>query len=157
MAFAGGAGLRDLGRRMNIPAGTVLARAKREGWSRQIQEVKALVSSSPSAITPLRAVSESLADAGAQTRAMLSQALIHAAGQARKTKHPLERAKQIQAVTNAAAKVHGWETKVKVSGSIEHVLTADERARRLEQIIEKRAKAREINCQKAPRTLPDAP
>jgi hypothetical protein len=45
---------------------------------------------------------------GRQTRAMLAQGLLHAAGQARRTKHPLARARAIKAVTEAAATVHGW-------------------------------------------------
>ena len=86
------------------------------------------------------------ADADAKTRALLSQALIHAAGQTRKTKHPLERAKQIQAVTNAAAKLHSWETvKGEVSGTMRHVIASEEAARRLEIIRERRAKARVID------------
>ena len=36
-AYASGIGLREIARNMGIPEGTVLARAKREGWTRQIQ------------------------------------------------------------------------------------------------------------------------
>jgi hypothetical protein len=32
-AYASGIGLRELARNMGIPAGTILSRAKREGWS----------------------------------------------------------------------------------------------------------------------------
>ena len=39
-AYAAGAGLRELARNMGIPAGTVLARAKREGWTQQIAQAK---------------------------------------------------------------------------------------------------------------------
>ena len=40
---------------MEIPEGTVLARAKREGWTRQIQEAKAVAPSLQSnAITPMQ-------------------------------------------------------------------------------------------------------
>ena len=39
-AYASGIGLRQLARNMNIPAGTVLARSKREGWTRQIAQAK---------------------------------------------------------------------------------------------------------------------
>jgi len=39
-AFASGIGLRELARNMGIPAGTVLARSKREGWTRQIAQAK---------------------------------------------------------------------------------------------------------------------
>ena len=41
-ARASGIGLREIARNMNIPEGTVLARAKREGWTREIQNAKAL-------------------------------------------------------------------------------------------------------------------
>jgi hypothetical protein len=41
-AIASGIGLREIARNMNIPEGTVLARAKREGWTQQIQSAKAL-------------------------------------------------------------------------------------------------------------------
>ncbi|MGA3169495.1 MAG: hypothetical protein ABSE62_00635 [Chthoniobacteraceae bacterium] len=43
---------------------------------------------------------------GRQTRAMLAQALNRAAGQARRTKHPLARARHIRDVASAAAIVH---------------------------------------------------
>jgi len=149
VAFAAGAGLRDLGRRMNIPAGTVLARAKREGWSRQVEQAKALVPAAAGTVSPFDAVNASLAEASTQTRAMLAQALLHAAGQARKTKHPLERSRQIRNVAAASAQVHGWESKtsVKVSGTVQHVLSAEERARRLQRIIEQRARAKVIDNQ----------
>ena len=42
-AYATGSiGLREIARNMDIPEGTVLARAKREGWTREIQNAKAL-------------------------------------------------------------------------------------------------------------------
>ena len=39
-AYASGIGLRQLARNMDIPAGTVLARSKREGWTQQIAQAK---------------------------------------------------------------------------------------------------------------------
>ena len=39
-AYAGGIGLREIARNMGIPAGTVLARSKREGWTQQIAQAK---------------------------------------------------------------------------------------------------------------------
>ena len=39
-AYASGIGLRQLARNMNIPAGTVLARSKREEWTQQIAGAK---------------------------------------------------------------------------------------------------------------------
>jgi uncharacterized protein YjcR len=41
-AYASGIGLREIARNMNIPEGTVLARAKREGWSKQSSDAKSL-------------------------------------------------------------------------------------------------------------------
>ncbi len=42
-AYASGIGLREIARNMGIAAGTVLARAKREGWTRQIRAARAIV------------------------------------------------------------------------------------------------------------------
>jgi hypothetical protein len=57
-AYAGGIGLREIARNMNIPEGTVLARAKREGWTRQIQNAKALAKREDESpvVTPMEAV-----------------------------------------------------------------------------------------------------
>jgi len=51
---------------MNISEGTVLARAKREGWTREIQNAKALVKRENSAltVTPVEAVAATLAERG---------------------------------------------------------------------------------------------
>jgi len=52
-AYASGLGLREIARNMNIPQGTVLARAKRGGWTQQIQAAKqALALTQSNAITP---------------------------------------------------------------------------------------------------------
>jgi hypothetical protein len=61
-AYASGIPLRELARNMGIPAGTILARAKREGWTREIQNAKALAKredASP-AVTPVQAVAASM-------------------------------------------------------------------------------------------------
>jgi len=39
-AYASGLGLREIARNMGIPAGTVLARSKREGWTQQVAQAK---------------------------------------------------------------------------------------------------------------------
>jgi hypothetical protein len=46
---ASGIGLREIARNMNIPEGTVLAHAKRERWTREIQNAKALAKREDSA------------------------------------------------------------------------------------------------------------
>ena len=40
IAYASGLGLREIARNMGIPAGTVLARSKREGWTQQVAQAK---------------------------------------------------------------------------------------------------------------------
>ncbi|HJW39060.1 MAG TPA: hypothetical protein VJ420_10625 [Candidatus Udaeobacter sp.] len=56
-AYASGIGLREIARNMAIPEGTVLARAKREAWTREIQNAKALAKREDAALaTPVEAV-----------------------------------------------------------------------------------------------------
>jgi hypothetical protein len=59
---ASGIGLREIARNMSIPEGTVLAHAKREGWTREIQNAKTLVkrADAPLAVTPVEAVAMSM-------------------------------------------------------------------------------------------------
>ena len=59
-AFAAGIGLRELARQLGIPAGTVLARAKRENWSGHIKQATTLV--------PIERQSETMSVAQAVTQ-----------------------------------------------------------------------------------------
>jgi hypothetical protein len=65
-AYASGIGLREIARNMGIPAGTVLARAKREGWTREIQNAKALAKREDASLTvaPLQAAAMSMQQRG---------------------------------------------------------------------------------------------
>lgn len=65
-AYASGIGLREIARNMSIPEGTVLARAKREGWTQQIQSIKALAKREDvsTAVTPFQAASASMQQRG---------------------------------------------------------------------------------------------
>lgn len=65
-AYASGIGLREIARNMGIPEGTVLSRAKREGWTQQIQSAKALAKREDSAlaVTPVEAVAMSMQQRG---------------------------------------------------------------------------------------------
>jgi hypothetical protein len=65
-AHASGIGSREIARNMSIPEGTVLARAKREGWTREIQSAKALVKRDDArlAVTPVEAVAMSMQQRG---------------------------------------------------------------------------------------------
>src|SRR5262249_5558783 len=57
---------RELARQMGIPEGTILARAKREGWTREIQNSNTLVKreDTPLAVTPVEAVAMSMQKRG---------------------------------------------------------------------------------------------
>ena len=65
-AYASGIALREIARNMSIPAGTVLARAKREGWSQQRENAKALAKrdDAAKAITPFEAASATMQQRG---------------------------------------------------------------------------------------------
>ena len=65
-AFASGIALREIARNMSIRPGTILSRAKREGWTREIQSAKALVKRQDSAlsVSPAQAVAMTLAQRG---------------------------------------------------------------------------------------------
>jgi hypothetical protein len=68
-AYASGIGLRELARNAGIPAGTVLAHAKREGWTAQIRDARMLATrphqphQSP-AVTPMQAAALSMHERG---------------------------------------------------------------------------------------------
>jgi hypothetical protein len=65
-AYASGIGLREIARNMGIPAGTVLARAKREGWSQHVNNAKALAKRDDAAkvVTPFEAASATMQQRG---------------------------------------------------------------------------------------------
>jgi hypothetical protein len=61
-ALAAGIGQREIARNMDVPEGTVLAHAKRHGWTREIQNAKALSTrgDTSTAVTPLEAVTATI-------------------------------------------------------------------------------------------------
>jgi hypothetical protein len=65
-AFASGIGLREIARNMGIAEGTVLAHAKREAWTRRIQNSRALAKrdDAPLAVNPVEAAAISLKQRG---------------------------------------------------------------------------------------------
>ena len=83
MGYVSGIGLREIARKMNIPEGTVLAHAKRHGWTQQIQVATQQQSD---AITPVQSVPQSsaaiLSERKERTRLGLSRYAAEAAEQA---------------------------------------------------------------------------
>jgi hypothetical protein len=86
-AYASGIGLREIARNMNIPEGTVLAHAKRHGWTQQIQvATRDLAVMQSDAIAPVQSVPLSvaaiLAERKERTKLGLSKFTAEAAEQA---------------------------------------------------------------------------
>jgi len=64
-AYASGIGLRETARNMGISSGTILSRAKREGWTREIHSAKALAKREDApVVTPLKAVAMTMQQRG---------------------------------------------------------------------------------------------
>ena len=62
-------GLREIARKMNVAQGTVLARAKREGWTQQIKAAKqAAALPQSNAITPLQSIAAVMQERGERYR-----------------------------------------------------------------------------------------
>jgi uncharacterized protein YjcR len=67
--YAAGTGLRELARKMNVAEGTVLARAKREGWTQQIEAAKhAIALTQSNAITPMQSIAAVMQERGERHR-----------------------------------------------------------------------------------------
>lgn len=113
-AHAAGCGLRQLARNMNIPAGTVLARAKHERWTARIQEAKAIapVASSTPTIAPADAAASIMADFGDRSRFAAAKASCRALEHAASLPpdEVLQAARHVKDFTGAASTVHGWGT-----------------------------------------------
>jgi len=77
-------GLREIARKMNIPEGTVLAHAKRNGWTRQIQSATQQLSVMQSdAIAPGQSVPQWLPEILAARTKAAEQAAQHPVSQPR--------------------------------------------------------------------------
>ena len=80
-AYAAGIGLREIARKMNVPEGTVLARAKREGWTHQIQAAKhAAALTQSNAITPLQSIAAVMQERGERYRERMADVSENIAG-----------------------------------------------------------------------------
>ena len=64
-AYASGIALRELSRNTGISAGTILSRSKREGWTHEIQNAKALAKREDApVVTPFKAVAMTIQQRG---------------------------------------------------------------------------------------------
>jgi hypothetical protein len=118
-----GAGLREIARKMNIPEGTVLAHAKRKGWTRQIhaakQEAKPMQSN---AITPIQALATTLNERKDKSRLHLSKYVVDASKRAADSNGNLKIARQVRDVTVVKEAV--WPEDLKGEGGLHlHMLS----------------------------------
>lgn len=99
--YAAGINLREIARKMKIPEGTVLAHAKRHGWTQQIQVATQQQSD---AITPVQSVPQSLAailsERKERTRLGLSRYAAEAAEQAAEHRDKLRIAGKVKDVAD---------------------------------------------------------
>ena len=107
-ARASGIGLREIARNMGIPEGTVLARAKREGWTQQIQSAAALANHNDraSALTPMEAVAATLSKRKDKSALHLSRYVVDASRNAAMSRGDLGEAQNVRHV--AAVRSHLW-------------------------------------------------
>lgn len=105
VAYISGISLRELARKGDIPEGTVLAHAKRHGWTQQIQAATGQLAVMQSdAITPVQSVPQSLAAILAErkerTRVGLSKFTAEAAEQAAEHRDKLSIAGKVKDVAS---------------------------------------------------------
>ncbi len=104
-AYASGIGLREIARNMNIPEGTVLARAKREGWSKQISDAKSLAKRDDTPPTVTEAVAVTLRERKDKTKLHLSRYAVEASEKAANHRQKLKIARQVKDVAAVAESV----------------------------------------------------
>ena len=106
ISYVAGAGLREIARRMNIPEGTVLAHAKRNGWTQQIELAKQEANLTQSnAIMPFEALATTLNERKDKSRLHLSKYVVDASERAAQSNGNLEIAGQVQKVAQVHSSV----------------------------------------------------
>jgi uncharacterized protein YjcR len=106
ISYIAGAGLREIARKMNIPEGTVLAHAKRKGWTQQIQAAKQETRPTQSnAITPMEALAVTLNERKGKSRLHLSKYVVDASERAAQSNGNLEIAGKVQKVAQVRESV----------------------------------------------------
>jgi hypothetical protein len=119
--YATGIGLREIARNMNVPEGTVLARAKREGWTRQIETAKQAVGLSQSnAITPLQSVAAVMQERGERYRERIAGVSERVVGHV-EAMHPdeiLTRSAQFEKIDKIARRTFGLNEATSSQGSL---------------------------------------
>jgi uncharacterized protein YjcR len=121
--YAGGIGLREIARKMNVPEGTVLARAKREGWTQQIAAAKQAVSLSQSnAITPtpMQSIAAVMQERGQRYRERVAGVSERVTGhvEAMDADEILSRSSQVEKIDTVARRTFGLDNPAPGGGAL---------------------------------------
>lgn len=101
--------------KLGIPTGTVLARAKREGWTQAIEKAKAFVPQQSKAITPGNATASVIANLGRESRLALGRLHKASAYIANlKGAEIVAQADKVSSLTKASTTVFGWQDEVRM-------------------------------------------
>jgi hypothetical protein len=119
--YAAGIGLREIARKMNVPTGTVLARAKREGWTQQIEAAKhAAALTQSNAITPLQSIAAVMEERGQHYRERIAGVSEKVIGHV-EAMHPdeiLTRSAQFEKIDTIARRTFGLNEAPPSQGSL---------------------------------------
>lgn len=109
-AYAAGLTLRGIADKFGMPAGTMLARAKREGWTREIEKAKAIMPQQSSAIIPGNAMASAFAELGQKSRLALGKGLCKAATHVGSLEGAeiVAQADKVSSLAKASTTVFGW-------------------------------------------------
>ena len=119
--YAAGIGLREIARKMNVPEGTVLARAKRERWSQQIAAAKqAIALTQSNAISPLQSIAAVMQQRGERYRERVASVSERVIGHV-EAMHPdeiLTRSAQVEKIDTVARRTFEFDKPVRGSGTL---------------------------------------
>jgi hypothetical protein len=127
--YAAGIGLREIARKMNVAEGTVLARAKREGWTQQIEAAKhAAASTQSNAITPtpLQSIVAVMQERGQRYRERVAGVSERVIGhvEAMDADEILSRSSQVERIDSVARRTFGLDSPAADNGALNvNVLT----------------------------------
>ena len=119
--FAAGIGLREIARKMKVPEGTVLARAKREGWTQQIAAAKqAIASTQSNAITPLQSIAAVMQERGERYRERVAGVSEKVIGhvEAMEADEILSRSSQVEKIDTVARRTFGLDNAEEGTGAL---------------------------------------
>ena len=128
--YAAGIGLREIARNMNVPQGTVLARAKREGWTQQIAAAKIVrqpqlareivKADAINAITPLQSIAAAMQERGERYRERMAGVSERVIGhvESMEADEILSRSSQVEKIDTVARRTFGLDNAEKGTGAL---------------------------------------